>query len=289
MKTLEERLRLIFAIIEKDLRIPLWVWIVTIVVAGVGFFMLLPAALSSARFSSQPTWTWYDSSLRAFYAISVFLSAIILGTIFASLHGGEIRRGTIRSIIVYPVDMNDISIAKLLSSFIITAVLSTMIFVGIFGGFFLVGLFPFGDFLAIHATALAMSFVVLAVGVFLAQWLAQLAGRMVISPAALGALFLLFAILLTETALTQIGLQIAYLSAETQGRSLAPGDYDRIQAAAQALSVLSPFHAGGRILAVSFGIVRMWVDLHVILPITALVVVAGYAFGKKLYLDIFIR
>lgn len=288
MRSWEERLRLILALIEKDLRIPVWIWIVTIVVASVGFFMLLPAALSAARFSPS-SWTWNDFNLRPYYAMSVFLSSLILGLIFASFHGGEIRRGTIRSIILYPVDMNDITIAKLVSSFIITAVLSTAIFLGLFGSFFLVGFFPFADFLAIHATALVMSFVALGVGVFLAQWLAQLAGRMVISPAALGALFLLFAILLTETALTQIGLQMAYLSAETQGRQLTIEDIRRIQSTAQAISVLSPVHAGGRMLALAFGVTRLWVDLHVIVPIAALVGVAGYAFGKKLYLDVFIR
>ena len=288
MITWEQRIRLISAIVQKDLRISPWIWIALVVIAGAGFSLLLPAALSSARFARTP-WAWYDSNLRPFYAISVFLSTLCLSITFASFHGGEIRRGTIRSIIVYPVDMNDITIAKLVSSFIITAILTSVIFFGLFGPFFLVGLFPFGDFLAIHATALAMSFVVLAVGAFLAQWLAQFAGRMMISPAALGAILLLFAILFTETALTFIGDQIAYMMAEIDDRTLTPDDFAQIREAARALSVLSPFHAGGRILAVSFGIVEMWVDLHVVIPITAIAVAGGYLFGKKLYLDVFIR
>lgn len=289
MRTWEERLRLILAIVEKDLRIPLWGWIVTIVIAGLGFFFLLPSALSSVSYSFRSPWTWYDFSLRPYYAISVALTSFILGVTFASLHGGEIRRGTIRSIILYPVDMNDITIAKLLSSFLITTIISSILFLGILGGFFLVGLFPAADFLAIHATALAMSFLTLAVGVFLAQWLAHLAGRMVISPSVLGAIFLFLAILLTETSLTAIGTQIAYLSAATRGQPFRYEDLATIQSIAQALSVFSPFHVGGRILAIALGITRMWADLHVVVPIAVLVVAGGYSFGKKLYLDVFVR
>jgi len=33
----------------------------------------------------------------------------------------------------------------------------------------------------------------------------------------------------------------------------------------------------------------MWADLHVIVPLAALIFAGGYLFGKKLYLDVFIR
>ena len=289
MRTLEERLRLILAIVEKDLRIPLWGWAVPLLIAGLGFFFLLPSSLSAVRFGFAQTWTWYDFTLRPYYAVSVALTSFILAITFASFHGGEIRRGTIRSIILYPMDMNDITIAKLLSSFLVTAIISSILFFGVLGSFFIVGLFPAGDFLAIHVTALAMSFLTIAVGVSLAQWIAHLTGRMIVSPAALGAIFLFLAIVFTETALTAIGTQIVYLSTVTLGGTPGPQEFALVQSIAQGLSVFSPFHVGGRILGLAFGITRMWADLHVVVPVAILVVAGGYAFGKKVYLDVFVR
>lgn len=289
MRTFEERIRVILAIMEKDLRLPLWVWIATIVVGGVAFFFLLGPALSIARSPFRSQWIWSDFSLRPFFGISVFLTSLILGLSFASLHGGEIRRGTMRSVILYPMDMNDITIAKLLSSLIVTAVLSSILFFGLFGGFLLLGGFPTADFLAIHATALAMSFLALATGVFLAQWVAQLVGRMLVSPAGLGALFLFFSIVFTETALTFIGDQIVFLAATSAGTSVPQGALNEVREVARALSVFSPFHVGGRILGILFGITRMWADIHIVLPAAGLIVAAGYAFGRKVYLDIFVR
>ena len=284
----EERLRLIIAIIDKDRRIPIWMWITTFLVALVGFFLLLPPAMNSVSYPFRSTWTWYDFTLRPYYAVSAALTSLLLGLTFSHFHHGEVHRGTIRSIILYPVDMNDITIAKLVSSLIVSAIVSTVLFVGVFGGFFLVGAFPFGDFLALHVTALVMSFLALAAGVFLAQAIAHLAGRMVISPTALGAIFLLLSILMTETGLTFLGTQVALLmKPSTRGFSMA--DVEAIRSVAQSLSVFSPHHVGARILAIAFGITGMWADLHVIVPLGALIFAGGYLFGKKLYLDIFIR
>src|SRR5207247_9870293 len=70
----EERLRLILAIVDKDRRIPVWMWITTFLIALVGFFLLLPAALSSVSYSFRPTWTWYDYNLRPYYAVSAALT-----------------------------------------------------------------------------------------------------------------------------------------------------------------------------------------------------------------------
>src|SRR5207244_9718907 len=88
-------------------------WITTFLIAFVGFFLLLPTALSSVSYSFRPAWTWYDSSLRSFYAISAALTSLLLGLTFAHFHHGEVHRGTIRSIILYPVDMNNMTIQKL--------------------------------------------------------------------------------------------------------------------------------------------------------------------------------
>jgi len=263
-------------------------WLTTFLIATLGFLFFLGPALNSARYYSQFSWKWYDSSLRLYYAISAGLTSLILGLTFARVHYGEVHRGTIRSIILYPVDMNDIAIAKLLSSLIVAAALSTMLFFGIFGAFFLVGEWPITDFLVIHVTALAMSFLALAVGVFLAQAIAHMAGRMVVSPTALGAISLLLSVLFTETGLTAIGTQVAYLLRPSAGGLTQPA-YEAIVAVAKALSVLSPHHVGARIVGIAFGLTNFWADFHVVVPLALLVFAGGYLLGKKLYLDIFIR
>src|SRR5436309_3398495 len=276
------------AIVDQGRRLPLWMWLATFLVAVLGFLFFLGPALTSARYYSQFSWRWYDSSLRLYYAISAGLTSLILSLTFARVHYGEVHRGTIRSIILYPVDMNDIAIAKLLSSLIVAAALSTMLFFGIFGAFFLVGEWPIADFLVIHVTALAMSFLALAVGVFLAQAIAHVAGRMVVSPTALGAISLLLSVLFTETGLTAIGTQVAYLLRPSAGGLTQPA-YEAIVAVAKALSVLSPHHVGARVVGIAFGLTNFWVDFHVVVPLALLVFAGGYLLGKKLYLDIFIR
>src|SRR5438132_5672702 len=133
-----------------------------------------------------------------------------------------------------------------------------------------------------------MSFLALAAGVFLAQAIAHVAGRMVISPTALGAIFLLLSILMTESGLTFLGTQVAFLM-RPSGRGSTIADFEAIRNIAQSLSVFSSHHVGARILAIAFRITGMWADLHVIVPLAALILARGYLFGKKLYLDIFIR
>ncbi|TLZ79665.1 MAG: hypothetical protein E6K05_08530, partial [Methanobacteriota archaeon] len=90
----EERLRLIMAIVDKDRRIPVWMWITTFLIALIGFFLLLPPALSSVSYPFRQRWTWYDFNLRPYYAVSAALTSLLLGLTFAHFHHGEVHRGT---------------------------------------------------------------------------------------------------------------------------------------------------------------------------------------------------
>src|SRR5438046_3405657 len=104
-----------------------------------------------------------------------------------------------------------------------------------------------------------MSFLALAVGVFLAQAIAHIAGRMVISPTALGAIFLLLSILMTETGLTFLGTQVAFLM-RPSGNPLTQATFEAIRNTAQSMSVFSPTTVGARLLGVAFGMIGMvWV------------------------------
>ena len=153
--------------------------------------------------------------------------------------------------------------------------------------FFVYGVWPVGDFLAIHAMALVMAFLALATGVFLAHVVAHVVGRMIVSPSVLGSAFLLSSILLTETAANAIGLQFVAATAGPQGPTLQ--QVLEVQQFARAISVLSPQHMGARILSDVFGIYAAWPDVHVVIPVAVLVGVVGYFFGRKLYMDILVR
>src|SRR2546428_271370 len=204
-----DRLQRIEAIVEKDLKVTKWWWIVAIIISATEFVAMTSVASNVRRMNDLYTtpFTGYAGTLRSLYAVSAFLTSMVLGLAFSYVHGGEIRRGTIRSIILYPVDMNDVTIAKLASSFVLATGCSTILFLGFTMPFFVYGVWPVGDFLAIHAMALLMAFVALATGVFLAHVVAHVVGRMIVSPSLLGSAFLLASILLTETAANVIGLQ----------------------------------------------------------------------------------
>lgn len=111
---------------------------------------------------------------------------------------------------------------------------------------------------------------------------------MIASPSVLGSLFMLFSVLLTETVVSTIG---NYLLTFTRlpGTYPTPAEFEAIGNFAHAISVLSPQHMGARILGDLFGIMSMWPDVHVVVPVAILVLAAGYMMGKTLYLDIFVR
>jgi len=284
-----DRLQRIEAIVEKDLKVTKWWWVVVLIISATEFLAMTPVASSVRRMNDmfQVSFTWFDGNLRSLYAVSAFLASFLLGLAFAHVHGGEIRRGTIRSVILYPVDMNDVTIAKLASSFVLASAFSTILFLGFTLPFFLYGVWPARDFLAIHAMALLMAFVALATGVFLAHVVAHVVGRMVVSPSVLGSAFLLSSILLTETAASVIGLQFVAAVSGPQGPTLQ--DRLAVEQFARAVSILSPQHVGARILSDLFGIYAAWPDIHVVIPVAVLVGVVGYFFGRRLYLDILVR
>lgn len=280
------------AIVEKDLRVTRWAWPAAIATAAIGFVMMWGAASSTRIYQFQypyMVFAWNDSLLRGIYAGAAGLTSFVLGLSFASVYGGEVRKGTIRSIMLYPVDMNDVTLAKLGSSFLLTFGVSMILWLGMFGAFFLNGVFPAADFLGILLMAILMSFLTLATGVFLAQGLAYLTGRMALSPVALGSLFLFFALFFTQTVLNGIGVQLLYLSAAGRGTPPTLEEIWAVDDLARGISVVSPHHIGARLLSILFGLTTMWSDVHVVVPVAVVILVAGYVFGRKVYLDIFIR
>ncbi len=292
MTELRDRFELMASIVEKDLRVTRWSWIASTITAVIAMLVTWNAASTAARYAFEfggPAFRWDDSLVRLFYAIAAGLTSFVLASSFSSVYSGEVRKGTIRSIMLYPVDMNDVTIAKLASSFILMFGNTAIVWLGFFGSFFAFGLYPAADFFGIFVMAALMSFLALATGVFLSHVLAHYARRMVIAPAVLGTIFLLLAGLLTQTVTQGIGSYLLFLNAAGRGTPPTQAEFNAVEQFAQGISVLSPQHMGARIMGDLFGTVSLWPDVHVVIPVAVLVLVGGYVLGKKIYLDIFVR
>ena len=284
-----QRLPLIWAIVRKDLVRSRSAIVIVTIVAGVFAFLLSPLALSLARFPS--VFRWSDFLLRPLYAASAGLTGLTLALTFYTVHGGEIHKGTIRSIILYPVDANDIALAKLASTLLITLILTAILFFVPLGAFFVLGVWPFPDFLALHLMTLSIGFVSLSTGVLLAQVLAHWFKRMIVSPSGLGSLFLLASAVLTESVANGIASQIVLLLVRSRDQFPTPQDFEAALSFARTVSVLSPYHWGARILSQGFGVFPPGGEVLIAIPValTMLAIVGGYVFGKKLYLDAYIQ
>lgn len=285
-----ERLPLILAIVRKDLRASRWWILAGIVPAFVGLVMTAPLAMNMVGpgFYAPYHFVWYDSSLRGYYGLVTLLTSVALGLSFSRVYTGEVHQGTIRSIILYPVGVEDILLAKLGSSLALAVLVSFPIFLGFTLAFFVAGAFPVGDFLLIYGTSLLMSLVALATGVGLSLILTHYAGRIVVSPSTMGSLFLLLAVLLTEQVVTTIGDYFLMLARIYPTFPPSPS-YQAVADFARAISVLSPQHMGARILGDLFGTSALWPDVHVVLPGFVLVVYAAHVLSRRLYPDLFVR
>ena len=288
---MSERLARILAIVRKDLRSARWWAVVGIVPAIVGLVMTAPLAYSMSRFQytyAGYQFIWYDSSLRSYYGLAALLTSVALGLAFSRVYTGEVHQGTIRSIILYPVGVEDILVAKIVSGFAIAFLVTFPIFLGFTLPFFLYGLFPAGGFLLIYFMSLFMGLVALVTGISVSVMLTHYAGRTIVSPSTMGSLFLLVAVLLTEEVVNVIGdylLALAY----GMGGSPSPGAYRAVADFARTISVLSPQHMGARILGDLFGVSALWPDVHVVVPVFILAVAGAHILSKSLSPDLFVR
>ncbi|TLZ64784.1 MAG: hypothetical protein E6K13_01270 [Methanobacteriota archaeon] len=285
-----ERLPLIWAIIWKD-TVRARTGILATGIAAVAVALLLtPGALSFAAFTAG-RFRWDDLLLRIMYAVSAIITSMTLGSVFYTVHSEEVRKGTIRSIVLYPVDANDIAIAKLGATVVVSLPISSFMFLGILAPFFVLGVWPFVDFLALFLTTFAAGFTSLATGVFFAHAVARYLHRTLLSPTGWGALCLILSTLFTEASLTAIGTQILLL--EHRG-GVTPASFEEfasLRNIALALSTFSPQHWGAHLLSLGFGVFPAGNEFPIAIPaaIAFFAVIGGYLFGRKLYLDLFFQ
>jgi ABC-type transport system involved in multi-copper enzyme maturation permease subunit len=223
------------------------------------------------------------SSIRLQFGIAIFFTALIFMVVTQTLYGGEVRKGTIRSIALYPIDMNGITIAKIISISIISGViLFVMFFIPILP-FYFSNTFP--NFPAIIFMTYIISVILLTFSAFASHIPTYLFKNIKFSLNRLIIIFTIFAIVFTETVLDFIGR--FYVITSRMSGTEADKFLEGWSETAQGLAVLSPYHGWGRILTSMFGFNTGGFDFFLIGPLGLLIIVGGFMMGKKIYLDVF--
>lgn len=223
------------------------------------------------------------NSINTQFGIAIFFTALIFVTITDTLYGSEIKKGTIRSIALYPIDMNGITIAKIISICLISGmILFSVLFLPVLP-FYLSNTFP--NFPGIIFVAYFVSVLLLIVTAFTSHVFTYFFKNIKFSLNRLLVIFTIFAIIFTETVLKLIGW--FYLATSRIEGSEAETFLENWSETAQGLSVLSPYHGFGRMLSSMYGFNTGGFDFYIVGPIGLLLLVFGFTLGKKIYLDVF--
>jgi hypothetical protein len=225
------------------------------------------------------------NDISAFYAFIVLLTAIILFFVLSHTYGYEVKRGTMRSLCLYPIDMNGLTIAKILSTALIFGLIQLFVLV--------IPLSPYNSELiypwvsSVLGMVFIMNFFIIITGAFGSHIITYLTGKLYLSMNRLIVILMLLYIFLTETMFTAIGQIITGLRnlPVDEGNQLV-NNYKEL---GQVLGNLSPYHSGGRMVTNSLGHNTGGADIAVVLLVGLILIIGGYVLGKKIYLDVFIR
>lgn len=280
------RAEMIGILVAKDLRAS-WTHLVVVVFAAavvLFFTVAMTSGFNSCFWRWEPfVWNW--SSVASMYAVAALVTGACVGLAFADFYGGEIRKGTVRALILYPIDMTDLTVAKLLSATVVGSATSAI-------GYF-VPLAP----LAMNCTvegrgvaviffgALAATLFIVWTGAFLSLGIAHATGRLWVTPPTLAGLLLVGAVLTTQHAIDTAG--VIFLNVSGRGY-----DWPTAQAiwnVAGAVSVVSPHHAIATVLSGLLGPFPHFPDVYVAFPLGIAAIAYGVYVGGRIPLDVYIR
>ena len=203
------------------------------------------------------------------YGYMVLVTMILLPIAFSSNYGGEMKKGTVRALTLYPVGVLEVTVAKLLyaaiAGFLFSFPISVLPPMGIGK--------PAGDVLGIYAVAYLFSFGIVAVAAFTANLLCYFTKRMYLKPTLMPWLFVLYGFFLTSRI---FGFLMGFLA--------GPGAAGAVAGAAP-LITFSPYHQGGLLLSGALG--GPGSPDWVVFLIPVLLLVAGVWFSRKLYPDVY--
>ena len=284
------RLEMIWNIVLKDLR-QWWKPIVITLIFAI-IFMLITFNITRGvhrTYDSYRTVEWYWSLTALIYGVAALVTTLTVGLTFGAFYGGEIKKGTVRALILYPIDINDLTIAKLLSASIVGSLAGAI-------GFFL-PLAPLvaydyltaGGVILCFLAALATTLFIVFSGAFLAHILAFLRGRLFVTPSVMAGIMLTLAALSTQTVLIAIGSLLLYVRGALGGGYPGWEDYRDLEVTADGISVVSPHHAAATVISGWLGPYNHVPDVYIALPLGIILMVVGFFVARRIYLDVFIR
>ncbi|MHC4780804.1 MAG: PKD domain-containing protein [Planctomycetota bacterium] len=174
------------------------------------------------------------------YGFCVLVCVIMVPVAFTAAYRQELVKGTVRTLVCYPVGPLDITIAKLLYCFIICLPFTLIAFMVPVQGLEKDG----GDYLAIFVTTFLLTIVTMTIGAFAALAATRMTGRMWFRPHTMAFGAVMLAYLFTTRMMGFIGTFFSMFSNM---------DSDTFVDTFSALIAISPYHLGGEFLRASLG------------------------------------
>ena len=206
------------------------------------------------------------------YGFAVTTCILLLPMAFGAVYANEIKKGTIRTLLCYPVGPLDITVAKLIFALIIGLIFAFITFMLPVGGIDK----PTGDYVVVFLTAFGLTFVTMVIGALSALALARVTGKMWFRPYSLATGAVVLAYLFTERMMGLVGTFFSFFT------SIDPDFFVETFAP---LIAISPYHIGGQMLTAYFGGMDEFSPAMFIMPFL-LIVAAGYL-SMKVYPNVF--
>jgi PKD repeat protein len=207
------------------------------------------------------------------FGMAVLVTMVLVTSALSSCYSHEIKKGTVRTLVCYPVGVLEVTAAKLLYAALVGGILSGFVFLlpaSQMGK-------PGGELLGIFLTAYLLTLSLVAVGALFANALTLVTRRMYIGPTSMPKLLGLLAIVLTRMVVAGIAFLLHFLG--------SPADPATAPDALSPLIALSPYHQGGALLADALGGPHLTAPLVLAIPIVLLA--AGIWLSGRVYPHIY--
>ncbi len=214
--------------------------------------------------------------LDMMFGLAVIITMVIIPLAFSTGYKHEMKRGTVRTLVCYPVGVLGVTVAKLLYAAIVGFILAGVVFLLPTGG---TGK-PFNERFLVFLVAYLLTMLTVTIGALAALALSRGTRKMYVRPTSFPYLFVILGFLFTQKIIESLGWILS---------GFGRGDYDSA-AFAEGFSpiiALSPYHLGGEALAASLDGVGSVSVLIVVVP--AVLIILGAWVSRGVYPDIFVK
>ena len=206
------------------------------------------------------------------YGFCVLVCVIMVPVAFTASYRQELLRGTVRTLVCYPVSPLDITVAKLLFTFIICLPFTLIAFMIPVQGLDKEG----GDYMVIFVTTFGLTIVTMAIGAMSALALAKVTGRMWFRPHTMAFGAVMLAYVFTTRMMGLIGSFLAMFTSM---------DPDWLVDTFAPLIAISPYHLGGELLRASLGATT---DVNAVVLVLHILMLVGMGWlASKVYPSVF--